>query len=1130
MRAAHLVGERKVLTILFADVVNSTALARQVGAEDWAAIMNQAFDRLCPVIEHAGGTLARLMGDAVLAFFGAPLAHDEDPLRGVSAALDLLKAAHDYASEVRAAYSVEFAVRVGVSTGPVVVGDIGSDLLYEYTAMGDAVNLAARLQGAASPSTALIAEATYLAVRGAVRCVDQGQLEVKGLSEPVHVYRALELIEVARWTRDGAIGRSVQLVGRVNELATIRAHVDRLHAGTGGLVVVTGDAGVGKSRLLSEVRQVATDAGCRWLQGHAVSFGQTVSYWPFAEMLRGAVDATELDTPSAIWVKLLRWAREVLGPEADELVPYLGVLLALDVPEVRLQPVPQLATDSLGPQLFRALRRLVHALAVERPTVLALEDVHWFDNSTCNLLEHLLPLVSQSPLLVIASARPEPSPALNRLSSLAASHPANVCLTVEPLSDEESQYLIARLLDTDELPPGLFPLIHAKAEGNAFFTEEIVRSLIEQHALERESNGLGWQTTEPTHQIVIPNTIQGVLQARMDRLEPQVRDTLRLASVIGRTFFHQVLAAVASDGSALDSHLERLAVMNLIRIRRRLPDLEFVFKHALIQEAAYESILVNRRRELHGLVAASIETLFADRLDEFYAVLAYHYGRAEQWDKARHYLSKAGDQAARLAADGEALAHYQQALVIHERIGDDRWNPVERAALEHSVGQALMRRADYAAAREYLQHAIRRVGGRYPDSGAGLKLAMLVQVARQATHRLAPIHLATSRNPPTDGAAEERPRIYADIMQLEYLLDLERSAAAALLALNDAEASGVPYGIALGSFSVGLLCDTLGAFGWAGRYHRRAVETASGIDDPRLLGMAYFAHAYHQMYIGHWKSALEGYQRAADILWRVGELRVWAIVRMWACFLTSWRDNFAIAIRQLDEIIQVAADSGDGAPRAWALGFQGYLLALRGDLDAGIRALEGSLEFMDRLPDYHGAVSARGNLARCFVWRGELEKARAVVDVARASITRHKVRGLSCTSLLLAEAEADLLTAERASGPEKRGALHKAERTCRRAIAGGELDSAGRPAAYRAAGTCAWLRGKPTEARRLWQISLDAARFLESTYELGLTLLERGSRTAELAEVGEAAALFNKCGAELAAFRAREVLYGECSA
>ena len=845
-------------------------------------------------------------------------------------------------------------------------------------------------------------------------------------------------------------------------------------------------------------------------------------------MLRGAIGITEVDTSAASWEKLVQWAGELLGAEAQDLLPSLAVLLALDVPDAQLQRARHVASDNVGPQVFRAMRRVVNALAVERPTVFALEDVHWLDGSTSDLLEHLLPLGNQLPFLVVTTARPEESHALIRLRERARSHPAQCLdLTLRSLSDDEGVQLVAHLLETDELPMGLFTLIRAKAEGNPLFMEEIVRSLLEQHALEREHSGRGWQAVEAAHHLTIPDTIQGLLQARLDRLEPEVREVLRVASVIGRTFFYRVLAAVAQGGDALDTHVERLKDLDLIRERRRLPELEFLFKHALIQEAAYASMLVRRRRELHKLVATSVELLFADRLEEYCAVLAYHYGRAEEWEKAHEYLFKAGDQAGRLAADSEALAHYQQALEIHGRIFGDRWDALERAALERSMGQALLRRADYDAARHYLKSALQSVGGQYPGSGRGLRLTMLVQVVRQAIHRLAPWLLAVGRR--TSGSQaldEERARIYEHAMTMEYLLDLERSAAIALLVLNDAEASGVAYGMALGSTAVALVCDTMGVFGWAEGYHRRAVAAASRIDQPRLLGIAYFASAYHQQYIGNWKLALEGYQRAADILWRIGELRVWATTRMWACFLTSWREDFSTALQQLQEVIQVARDSGDGAPRAWAEGFQGYLLALTGDLDGGIHAQEVALEFMDRLPDYHGAVSARGNLARCHLWRGALEEAQAVIDVARASITRHNVRGLSCTSVILAEAEADVLRASLASDANRRTALARAQRACRRAIAGGKLDSAGRPAAYRAAGTCEWLRGEPDEARRLWQLSLDAAQLLESSYEVALTLLEMGGRLGEKATVEEAEALLRRCGAELARHRAHEVLVG----
>jgi class 3 adenylate cyclase/tetratricopeptide (TPR) repeat protein len=1119
MRAAHVAGERKVVTVLFADVVSSTSLSRQVGAEDWTAIMNQAFERLCPAIEHAGGTLARLMGDALLAFFGAPLAREDDPLRAVSAAVDLLQNAREYAAEVHAAYHIEFAVRVGICTGPVVLGDVGSELLYEYTAMGDAVNLAARLQAATSPMTALMSEETYRAVHDAVRCEDLGRLKVKGIGEPVRVYRALGLMDAAAQGRDSALRESVPLVGRSDELAAIREHLADLGTGIGGLIVMVGEPGVGKSRLLAEVRNIAAAAGFVWLQGHAPAFGPTISYWPFVEMLAGAIGITDIDTAAASWEKLVHWAGKLLGADAEELVPYLAVLLAIEVPEAR---VP---SDNLRPQVFRAMRRVVNTLARECPTVFAVEDVHWLDDSTSDLLEHLLPLGNQLPFLVIATARPEESPALIRLRERARSHARHgLDLTLRPLGDDDGVQLVAHLLDIDKLPPGLFPHIAAKADGNPLFMEEIVRSLIDQHALVQEPSGHGWQAIYAPHQLAIPDTIQGVLQARLDRLEPGARETLRIASVIGRTFFQRLLAAVANAGNDLDTHVERLKDLDLIRERRRSPELELMFKHALIQDVAYASMLVRRRRELHNLVAASIETLFADRLDEFCAVLAYHYGRAEEWEKAREYLFKAGNQAGRLAADSEALAHYQQALEAHGRVFGDRWDPVERATLERNMGQALMRRADYQAARHYLKSAVRHVGGVYPDSGPWLRLTILVQAIRQVFHRLAPWSLAvSSTGQPAD---EERARIYDQMMNMEYLLNIERSAAVALLTLNDGEATGVAYGIAMGSTAVALICDTIGAFGWAASYHRRALAAASRTDNARLLGLAHFGTGFHHEYVGNCQLALEYYERAADILWRIGELRLWATARVRACALIGWCGDFATAVRQLEEVIQVTRDSGDGAPRAWAEGLQGYFKAIAGDLDAGIRAQEAAVEFLDRLPDYHGAIAVRGGLAQSYLWKGALAEAQAVLDVARASINRNEVRGMFCAPVILAEAEADLLRARSASAGNRRALVDRVRRGCLGAIAGHKVVGVGRSAAYRIAGTCEWLRDNPEEARRLWQLSIDEAQTMGAKVELAVTLVEMGGRLGQKARVEEAEALLRTCEAELIRHQAEEVLVG----
>jgi tetratricopeptide (TPR) repeat protein len=400
-----------------------------------------------------------------------------------------------------------------------------------------------------------------------------------------------------------------------------------------------------------------------------------------------------------------------------------------------------------------------------------------------------------------------------------------------------------------------------------------------------------------------------------------------------------------------------------------------------------------------------------------------------------------------------------------------------------------------------------------------------VQLARQAIHRItswfpAPLFL-TSRNGAAD---EERARIYERMIEMEYLLDLERGAAIALLALNDAEAAGVPYGIALGSASLGVICDTVGAFGWAEAYHRRAFAAASLTGQPRLLAIAHSGIAYHHQYIGKWTQALEGYRQAAGILWHSGELRLWAITRIWATFLTCWRGDLSTASAQIQEVVQATRDGGDTVAQAWGEGFQGFLLAFSGDLDGGIRAQESAVEFLDRVPDYQGATGVRGSLARCYVRQGAVQQAQEVIDTALVCIDQHKVRGVSCTSVRVADAEASLLKAELASNGNRQASLDLARHACRRALVAGKLDCAGLPAAYRLEGVYEWLKGKPTAARKSWQRSLDAAERLGARYETGLTLLEMGRRLGQRSDLEQAEVLLATCGADFDRRRAHELL------
>ena len=412
-------------------------------------------------------------------------------------------------------------------------------------------------------------------------------------------------------------------------------------------------------------------------------------------------------------------------------------------------------------------------------------------------------------------------------------------IALQPLSPAESETLVRNLVDLDDLPPGLRDLILAKAEGNPFFVEEIVRSLIDLGGLVRDRSTDGYRVTERATAISLPDTLVGVIMARVDRLDEDLKQVLRLASVIGRSFFYRLLAAISEAERELDESLAGLQARELVLERARDPELEYVFKHALVQEATYESILKQRRRELHGKVARSIELLFADRLEDFSGLLAYHYTQAEDWEKAQEYLFKAGDQAGSIAADAEALEHYERAMAAYTQAFGDSWEPVQRATLERKIGEALYRRGEHERAREHLIRALATLGRPFPATPGAMRRALVGQLVRQVLHRLFPWF--QPRPMPADAvrATEERCRVYYALAwigafggtQTAWLL-------AVLLCLNEGERAGLGWAASWGSSWIAMALHTVPSPRLFRAYIRRARVLAEqgGWDSPARPG------------------------------------------------------------------------------------------------------------------------------------------------------------------------------------------------------------------------------------------------------------------------------------------------------
>jgi class 3 adenylate cyclase/tetratricopeptide (TPR) repeat protein len=678
-------GERRVVTILFCDLKGSTSMAKHLDPEDWAEIMNEVFKQLIEPVNRYGGTVARLMGDAILAYFGAPTAHEDDPQRAVLAGLEILSNIRQFNQRLRESSGLDFEVRVGINTGLVVVGEIGADRHTEYTAMGDAVNLAARMEQTARPGTVQITQETYRLVKPFFDVADLGEIEVKGQPQTVRAYRALGPRSRPGPLR-GLLGTSAPLVGRQDQVRELVQALTSVRQGRGQIVCLLGEAGIGKTRLIEELRDRwyttsdqlpenthAVPSGTpSWLEAHSISYAAHLPYGTFQQLLRSVLDVSPEHTPDEIRDKSVRKFRPDQGagqPGSQVSSPFdvlLGAALQSDH--------HQLEGEAFKRELFDAMLSTWRELTAQQSTVLVFDDLHWADQASVELLIHLFKLVEERPVLLLCAFRPErESPAWEvRQAAERYYHHQYTEIHLQPLTQEESASLIGDLLSSIELPTPLREVVMRKSEGNPFFIEQIVQSLIETGVIASGEDGgaagkNAWKLTSPLEKIAIPDTVQALLQARIDRLDAEVRQTLQKAAVIGRSFSYRLLHHTLSEDVELDRHLLALEKVDLVRETARIPELEYSFRHTLAQETAYRTILRRRRRQYHQQVAEAFERLYPDRVEEAAPLLAHHFAEAGE-ARALHYFTVAGDQAYRLYAIDDAISHYTQALEIAEKM------------------------------------------------------------------------------------------------------------------------------------------------------------------------------------------------------------------------------------------------------------------------------------------------------------------------------------------------------------------------------------------------------------------------------------------------------------------------------
>ncbi len=642
-------GERKHITALFSDLSGYTAMSERLDPEEVKEIMSRVFGEIAQVITKYEGFIERFVGDAVLAFFGVPRAHEDDPVRAIRAAKEIHDLVEDMSPQLEKKVGGPLSMHTGINTGLVVTGQVDLEKGTHGVA-GDTINVASRLVDLARSGEILVGPETYRQALGHFTFETLEPSKVKGKAEPVRMYKVLSPKEQpAKIHR--VRGLRADLVGRKVEMAQLGESVRQLRDGRATICFVCGDAGTGKSRLVEEFKAALDLEVVQWREGHAYAYSQNIPYFPLIDLLNRAFHIEEGDPPERVRYKIESGIEGMLGKKGD-VIPYIGSLYALAYPEV----------EGVSPEFWKlrlrgAIGEILSALAQRGPTVVCLEDLHWADPSSLDLLRFLL-LEFRYPALFLCVYRPPFSLFTgHELSGMGKSYQE---IRLQDLSASEAQDMMESLLKSTAIPRELRHFVQEKAEGNPFYLEEVINSLIETETLSRDNGG--WWLTKPIGEADIPSTIHGVISARLDRLEREAKRVLQEASVIGRTFLYDILERITDLKDQVVGYLTSLERVDLIRTRSVQPDLEYIFKHALTQEVVYEGLLKKERQAIHERIGLVMEGVFHDRLPEFYETLAFHFKQGRSLGKAVDYLVKSGEKSWRRYALEESHQYFREAF------------------------------------------------------------------------------------------------------------------------------------------------------------------------------------------------------------------------------------------------------------------------------------------------------------------------------------------------------------------------------------------------------------------------------------------------------------------------------------
>lgn len=934
-------ADLKPVTVLFANLLGLDEMVEAGGAKGAGkvtAILDRYLGAVAEIVARYDGTFNKMdlaqQGDKLLILFGAPHAHEDDPQRAARAALEMQEALRPF-TELTTPWGVfTLRQRVGIHCGNVFAGNVGSPRRKEYTVMGDTVNLAARLMAAAEPGQIIVSRGMQRRLGDGFSCQPLSPLRLKGKPDPVPVCQVTSLRQEGFVARRAA--RRGRLIGRRDEMAILKAAAGRALGGEGQVVSIVGEAGVGKSRLVDELVAHAEGLGMGVLRGGCVSYGGAMAYMPWIELLRGFFGWTAEDT-TALRQEKLQATLAAADPALADWAPVVAGVLGLSMPETPLTRA--LDAKLRKERFFDIVSQALETRAGESPLLLIFEDLHWADPISLELLDYVARNLGDSPLLLLGVRRPDGArPHWDDL-------PHHQEIHLHELTPEESLELTVSLLQVPSLPPALETMILDRAQGNPFYVEEVTHVLIDRGHLVPDDGK--YRLVGDLSALEIPDTISGVVMSRIDSLDEGSRTVLRVASVIGRLFPYRTLKAIyphRTSEAALRRRLESLRRVDLTPLEEPEPNLQYIFKHILTQEVAYESLLHARRRDLHGQVAIHYETTHRqEELKEYYNLLAYHFGRSAYRDKALEYTIRAGDRARAAYANDAAIRHYSTALQLLEE--QDQARTLRWADVQFNLAEVYV-------------HV-----GRYDEAIAGYRRAMKVAdqdwPAEQRARTLRKI-----------GMAYERQGQYNDA--LEWLTRARK------VAESDSATAQSPQ-------MARVLSDT-------GGVHIRKADFAMGIDlleqalallaqlpeDTKQLrdrGWAYIGLGMAHAQQGNLDQARVFFEQSLKFREQAGDLVGVASLHNNLGYLAYLQGDIQAAIESYRRSLSVCRQIGYRYVMAAASNNLGQAYQVSGDYQQAIAYYRQSLQIRREMGDLAGIASTYDNLGMAYHQRGDYEKA-----------------------------------------------------------------------------------------------------------------------------------------------------------